>query len=61
MEIDEVAESGIQTYLHGVSRAAPEEAPGGARAIDFCLVAEAPSTVLILSWDSVSPGALPRT
>ncbi|CAK0854444.1 unnamed protein product [Prorocentrum cordatum] len=32
MEIDEVAESGIQTYLHGVFRAAPGEAPGGASA-----------------------------
>ncbi|CAK0895948.1 unnamed protein product [Prorocentrum cordatum] len=36
MEIDEVAESGSHTYLHGVFRAAPEEAPGGARTIDFC-------------------------
>eukprot|EP00959_Pyramimonas_sp_CCMP1952_P202775 4241051-Pyramimonas_sp.AAC.1 len=61
MEIDEVAESGIQTYLHGVFRAAPEEAPGGARTIDYCLVSEALSTVLTLSWDSFSPWALPHT
>ncbi|CAK0868026.1 unnamed protein product [Prorocentrum cordatum] len=55
MEIDEVAESGIHTCLHGVFRAAPEEAPGGAGTIGCCLCSEALSYALARQWD---PSAL---